>query len=49
MPRPMQPGDVLETLADIEDLTRDTGFRPDTPIENGIGDFVAWYRTHYKV
>ena len=46
---PMQPGDVLETFADIEELTRDTGFRPDTSIEDGIGDFVAWYRTHYKV
>jgi UDP-glucuronate 4-epimerase len=46
---PMQPGDVLETFADIEELTRDTGFRPDTPIEDGIRDFVAWYRTHYKV
>ncbi len=46
---PMQPGDVLETFADIEELTRDTGFRPDTSIEDGIRDFVAWYRTHYKV
>jgi len=46
---PMQPGDVLETFADIEELTRDTGFRPETPIENGIRDFVAWYRDHYKV
>ena len=46
---PMQPGDVLETFADIEELTRDTGFRPDTSIEDGVGDFVAWYRTHYKV
>ena len=46
---PMQPGDVLETFADIEELTRDTGFRPDTSIEDGIRDFVAWYRTHYRV
>jgi UDP-glucuronate 4-epimerase len=46
---PMQPGDVLETFADIEDLTRDVGFAPQTPIEDGIRDFVAWYRGHYKV
>jgi UDP-glucuronate 4-epimerase len=46
---PMQPGDVLETFADIEELTRDTGFRPETSIEDGIRDFVAWYRDHYKV
>ena len=46
---PMQPGDVLETFADIADLTRDTGFRPETPIEDGIRDFVLWYRDYYKV
>jgi UDP-glucuronate 4-epimerase len=46
---PMQPGDVLETFADIDELTRDTGFRPETPIEDGIRDFVAWYREYYKV
>ena len=46
---PMQPGDVLETFADVGDLMRDTGFRPQTSIEEGIRDFVAWYRDHYKV
>jgi UDP-glucuronate 4-epimerase len=46
---PMQPGDVPETFADIEDLTRDVGFAPQTSIEDGIRDFVAWYRGHYKV
>ena len=46
---PMQPGDVLATYADIEDLTRDVGFRPQTSIEDGIHEFVAWYRDHYKV
>ncbi len=46
---PMQPGDVLETFADIGDLTRDTGFAPATPIEEGIRDFVAWYRKHYRI
>jgi UDP-glucuronate 4-epimerase len=46
---PMQPGDVMETFADIDDLMRDTGFRPQTSIEDGIRDFVAWYRHHYSL
>ena len=46
---PMQPGDVLATYADIDDLTRDVDFRPQTSIEDGIRDFVAWYRDHYKI
>ena len=46
---PMQPGDVMETFADVGDLMRDVGFRPQTLIEDGIRDFVAWYRDHYKV
>jgi UDP-glucuronate 4-epimerase len=46
---PMQPGDVLETFADIGGLMRDTGLKPETTIEDGIRDFVAWYRSHYGV
>lgn len=46
---PIQPGDVPATYADVEDLTRDTGFRPDTPISVGVGRFVEWYRDYYKV
>ncbi|QAU45990.1 SDR family NAD(P)-dependent oxidoreductase [Bradyrhizobium guangzhouense] len=46
---PMQPGDVVETFADVEDLMRDTGFAPSTPIERGVHNFVTWYRDHYKV
>jgi UDP-glucuronate 4-epimerase len=46
---PMQPGDVTETFADVGDLMRDVGFRPETAIEEGIRGFVAWYRDHYKV
>ena len=46
---PMQRGDVTETFADVEDLVRDTGLKPETSIEDGIADFVAWYRDHYKV
>ncbi len=44
----MQPGDVMETFADVGDLMRDMGFRPETPIEDGLRNFVAWYRGHYK-
>jgi UDP-glucuronate 4-epimerase len=46
---PMQPGDVPATCADIDDLMRDVGFRPSTPIEEGVSRFVAWYREFYKV
>jgi UDP-glucuronate 4-epimerase len=46
---PMQPGDVLETFADIGELMQDTGFRPATSIEDGVRDFVAWYRNYYRV
>jgi UDP-glucuronate 4-epimerase len=46
---PMQPGDVIETFADVGDLMGDVGFSPSTSIEDGICDFVAWYRDHYKV
>ena len=40
----MQPGDVAETCADVDDLMRDVGFRPWTPIEHGVRNFIAWYR-----
>lgn len=46
---PMQPGDVPATEADVEDLARDTGFKPATPVEEGIARFVAWYREFYRV
>lgn len=44
---PMQPGDVPATYADIEELRRDTGFRPATPLAEGLAAFVAWYRDYY--
>jgi UDP-glucuronate 4-epimerase len=44
---PMQPGDVPATYADIEDLSRATGFRPATPLKLGIERFVAWYRSYH--
>jgi UDP-glucuronate 4-epimerase len=46
---PMQPGDVTETFADVGDLMRDVGFRPQTSLADGIRDFVAWYRDYHKL
>lgn len=46
---PMQPGDVPATYAGIDDLTRDVGFKPTTPIEVGIPRFVQWYREYYNI
>jgi UDP-glucuronate 4-epimerase len=46
---PMQPGDVPATYADIDDLMRDTGFAPSTPIEEGIARFFDWYRGYYGI
>jgi len=44
---PMQAGDVPATCADVDDLMRDVGFQPATPIEEGIARFVDWYREYY--
>ena len=46
---PIQPGDVPATYADVDDLIRDVGFRPATPIETGIANFIEWYRDFYQV
>ncbi len=43
----LQPGDVPATYADIDDLIEDAGFKPRTSIENGIEQFVAWYKDYY--
>jgi UDP-glucuronate 4-epimerase len=45
---PLQPGDVPVTYADVDDLVKDVGFRPSTPIEVGIQRFVAWYCSYYQ-
>ena len=45
---PLQPGDVPDTYADVEDLVRDTGYRPGTPVERGIARFVEWYLGYYR-
>lgn len=44
---PMQPGDVYQTYADVTDLTRDFGFKPDTPLEEGLEKFVVWFKDYY--
>jgi UDP-glucuronate 4-epimerase len=46
---PMQLGDVPYTSADVSDLVADVGFMPDTPLEEGLARFVAWYRDYYGV
>jgi len=45
---PMQDGDVPATYADVDDLIRDVGYQPATPIETGIARFVEWYRDYYS-
>ncbi len=44
---PLQPGDVPDTAADVTDLERDTGYRPDTTVDVGVRRFVEWYREYY--
>lgn len=45
---PMQPGDVPITYADVDDLMKDVGFKPTTPLYEGIKKFVMWYKEYYK-
>ncbi|MEO0365266.1 MAG: NAD-dependent epimerase [Pseudomonadota bacterium] len=44
---PLQPGDVPDTYADVEDLVADVDYKPATPIEVGVNNFVDWYREYY--
>ncbi|NNC64313.1 MAG: NAD-dependent epimerase [Gammaproteobacteria bacterium] len=46
---PLQPGDVRDTWADVEDLVTDVGYRPATPVDEGIKRFVEWYTDYYGV
>lgn len=46
---PLQPGEVLTTCADVDDLTEAVGFQPQTPIETGLKHFVKWYRDYYQM
>ena len=45
---PLQAGDVPATYADVDDLMKAVGFKPGTPIEEGIGQFVRWYKDYYN-
>jgi UDP-glucuronate 4-epimerase len=45
---PLQVGDVPDTWADAEELVRDVGYRPSTPVEEGVAKFVAWYLEYYR-
>jgi UDP-glucuronate 4-epimerase len=45
---PMQPGDVPRTEADVSDLIEDMGYKPDTPVEVGIGKFLEWYQSFFN-
>ncbi len=46
---PMQPGDVPSTYANIDDLMRDVGFKPNTTLEEGVPRFISWYRDYYNI
>jgi UDP-glucuronate 4-epimerase len=45
---PIQPGDVPATWADVDDLVKDTGYKPGTGIQDGVNAFVKWYREYYS-
>jgi UDP-glucuronate 4-epimerase len=45
---PLQPGDVPDTFADVQDLAEDVGYRPSTSVEDGVKSFVDWYRSYYR-
>jgi UDP-glucuronate 4-epimerase len=46
---PLQPGDVPDTYADVQDLVKDVGYKPATSVEDGVARFVEWYREYFKV
>ena len=46
---PLQPGDVPDTMADVQALLEDTGYRPSTTVETGVARFVEWYRSYHRV
>ncbi len=46
---PMQPGDVYATYANVDDLSQNIGFRPETPLRDGVEKFVDWYKGYYKI
>jgi len=44
---PMQPGDVYQTYADVSELIKDFGFKPETSLKDGLTEFVKWFRAYY--
>jgi UDP-glucuronate 4-epimerase len=46
---PLQQGDVTETYADIADLANEINFKPSTPVEVGVGNFIEWYLDYYNI
>lgn len=46
---PMQAGDVYQTYADVDDLMKDFGFKPETSIEDGLAKFAEWYKGYYNL
>ena len=44
---PMQPGDVYQTYADVSELMKDFGFKPETSLKDGLTEFVKWFRAYY--
>jgi len=46
---PLQPGDVPVTYADVDDLVKHTGFKPSTPLAEGVKEFIDWYKWYYKI
>jgi UDP-glucuronate 4-epimerase len=46
---PLQPGDVPDTYASVDNLVKDVGYKPATPVEEGVRRFVEWYRAYYQV
>jgi UDP-glucuronate 4-epimerase len=46
---PLQPGDVPSTFADVTDLVRDTGYKPSMAVQDGVKEFIQWYKKYYNV
>ncbi|MEI7706799.1 MAG: NAD-dependent epimerase [Chlorobium sp.] len=46
---PMQPGDVPDTYADVDQLIQDVNYKPETTVQQGIKRFITWYRNYYKL
>jgi len=46
---PLQPGDVPDTYADVDDLVNDLKYKPSVSVDDGVRRFVTWYKEYYKV